>query len=179
MTFEFNPQNITLLVGLGNPGSEYTHTFHNAGIQAITNIAESEFSLSSKKTFSYAKYHGIVLIRPEVFMNNSGNAVRDAIAYFKTSASHCIIIHDDADLLLGTTKLQFGRGSAGHNGIRSIIKEIGTNEFWRFRIGIRRADEPTRRKAESFVLSHITKEDEKKITIASDHIRGLFEESVS
>jgi PTH1 family peptidyl-tRNA hydrolase len=137
--------NQKLIIGLGNPGNEYEHTYHNTGylfIDYINNI---------KDTKDY------ILFKPESFMNESGIAVSNKIKQIKISLGNILIIHDDSDLILGKFKFSFGRNSAGHKGIESIIKTLKTKNFWRLRIGIRPEIEKDRKKADKLVLQKITK----------------------
>ena len=101
------------------------------------------------------------MIRPLVFMNESGRAVQDAMHVFGASAKDIVIIHDDSDIPVGEFKRAQGGGSAGHNGINSIIDHLHTEDFARIRIGIREKDEARRKKAGDFVLSPITAADKK------------------
>jgi PTH1 family peptidyl-tRNA hydrolase len=111
-----------VLVGLGNPGAEYEHTRHNVGREFLMDVADT----LPKKA---------VLITPDTFMNNSGKAVKPHIKSVK-AAERLVVLHDDLDLPLGTVKVSFGRGSAGHKGVESIEKAIRTKNYTRFRIGI-------------------------------------------
>ncbi len=111
-----------VLVGLGNPGNEYEGTRHNVGREFLTDVADK----LSKKT---------KIITPDTFMNNSGKAVKPHIGSIK-AAEKLVVLHDDLDLPLGTVKISFGRGSAGHKGVESIQKTIKTKNFIRMRIGI-------------------------------------------
>ena len=127
-----------LIVGLGNPGSEYEKTFHNAGFLALAVLAESEdFKKIRGKNFKFLKKDGLVFVRPTTFMNESGKAVQEALNYFKLKPEEMLIIQDDSDISFGDFKLSFGRGAAGHNGIKSIIASLQSNDFWRLRLGIR------------------------------------------
>ena len=130
-----------LLVGLGNPGSNYTNTRHNIGFKIIDAI-NSKFKLSKQKP----KFKGLLTtvninekkvyaIKPLTFMNNSGICIRELIEYFKIEAENIIVFHDDLDIDFGKIKTKFGGSSAGHNGIESIDKFIG-KDYSRVRIGI-------------------------------------------
>ena len=130
-----------LLVGLGNPGSNYTNTRHNIGFKIIDAI-NAHFKLSKQKP----KFKGLLTtgnigdvkvyaIKPLTFMNNSGICIRELIEYFKIDAQDVIVFHDDLDVELGKIKVKFGGSSAGHNGIASIDKFIG-KDYSRVRIGI-------------------------------------------
>ena len=132
-----------LIVGLGNPGSEYELTRHNAGRMAVERLhATHEFSgwKEEKKPKMQVAVGSIggkkaTLVLPDTFMNKSGHAVAHFIRN-KKGAGNLIVLHDDMDLPLGTMKLSFGRNSGGHNGVESIIKALKTNEFMRIRIGV-------------------------------------------
>jgi len=176
MNKEFNPNTISLIIGLGNPGEEYTNTFHNAGRLIVEKILEVQSLSSPKHSFSYTKMEQKIFMTSNLYMNESGIAVSDALAYFKLSHSSLFVIHDDADLQIGTTKLQYGRSDAGHNGIKSIIRTLGTEEFWRFRVGIRneKDDEEKRRKAKTFVLSQIKRSEKKIFQLEAETIKKML-----
>ena len=130
-----------LLVGLGNPGSNYTNTRHNIGFKIIDAI-NSHFKLSKQKpkfkgllTTGNIDEKKIYAIKPLTFMNNSGTAIKELIDYFKIEAKNVIVFHDDMDIDFGKIKAKFGGSSAGHNGIESIDKFIG-KDYSRVRIGI-------------------------------------------
>ncbi len=159
-----------LIIGLGNPGEKYKNTRHNIGFRIINefkeknNFPEFEFSkkfnaLVSENTISGKK---IILVKPQTFMNESGKSVKSLINFYKISNKNLIIINDDIDLLLGKIKIVKNRGSAGHKGVESIIKEIGTKNIIRFRIGIL----PLKGKPknpERFVLQEFSKEEIKTV----------------
>ena len=153
----------TLMVGLGNPGTEYENTYHNAGTRALSAIASSLARGTAlrwgthKKLFISAEADGVVFVKPLTFMNVSGAAVREAARKFRIPPERTILFHDDSDLPLGTWKISRGRGAAGHHGVESVIAALGTNDFTRVRIGIRPANERSRSKAGTFVLRKVTK----------------------
>ena len=151
-----------LLVGLGNPGSNYTNTRHNIGFKIIDAI-NSHFKLSKQKpkfkgllTTGNIDEKKIYAIKPLTFMNNSGTAIKELIDYFKIDAKDVIVFHDDMDIDFGKVKAKFGGTSAGHNGIESIDKFIG-KDYSRVRIGI---GKPEKTKVNDFVLGDFS-EDEK------------------
>ena len=130
-----------LLVGLGNPGSNYTNTRHNIGFKIIDAI-NLHFKLSKQKpkfkgllTTGSIESKKIYAIKPLTFMNNSGTAIKELIDYFKIDAKDVFVFHDDMDIDFGKIKAKFGGSSAGHNGIESIDKFIG-KDYSRVRIGI-------------------------------------------
>ena len=133
---------IKLLIGLGNPGREYKNTYHNVGQIFVDELVGKEVRFKRTRYFEYVDSKGQILIKNLNFMNQSGGAVVSAKKYFGVKPGEILIIHDDSDIPLGNFKLSFGRGSAGHQGIESIIKTLKTNKFYRLRIGIR----PTKKK---------------------------------
>ena len=126
-----------IVVGLGNPGKEYENTRHNAGWMVLDLLAGGERWTENKKARAiYVKKGGFELMKPTTFMNNSGLAVAYVLKKRGVAPSDIIVVHDDKDLKLGEYKIQAGRGSAGHNGVQSVIDQIGTKDFTRVRIGI-------------------------------------------
>lgn len=149
-----------LIVGLGNPGKEYAKTRHNVGF-AVLNKLMADLELgewTESKKFHAEIAEGkidakkILLLKPQTFMNNSGQAVAAAAKFYKIKPADIWVIHDDLDLPLGKIKIQRDRSSAGHNGVQSIIDSLGTQDFVRFRIGIA-SIKPTKKSGADFVLS--------------------------
>ena len=131
-----------LIIGLGNPEEEYSKTRHNMGFDVINKIAnEYNIELSRKKFNSlygmgYINNEKIVLVKPQTFMNNSGQAVIQFINFFKIDKNKIIVIYDDLDVLPGKIKIR-KKGSAGtHNGMKSVIEQMGSKDFIRIRVGI-------------------------------------------
>lgn len=132
-----------LIAGLGNPGKEYSNTRHNIGFMAVDLLQQElapneKWSKNSKLHSEIIKTNEVILVKPETFMNLSGKAIQAVQQMYKVEKENIWILHDEMDLELGRIKIQTGGGSAGHNGIKSIIESIGTNEFNRWRIGIGR-----------------------------------------
>ena len=131
-----------LVVGLGNPGNQYLRTRHNVGFLAIDQIALACGSLTWKTGFKgrYAKTRisneDVILLKPETFMNLSGESVRALIDFYHIIPADILIIYDDVDLPPGTVRIRESGSSGGHNGMKSIIAHIGTSDFKRIRIGI-------------------------------------------
>jgi len=152
----------TLIIGLGNPDPTLENTYHNVGTLAVQWIAEHSANgdtpkfRTHKDSFKYIKTATYTLIRPLVFMNESGRSVKDAMHVFGADAKEIIVIHDDSDIPVGEFKHTTGGRSAGHKGIQSIIDHLHTEDFARIRIGIREKDEVHRKKAGDFVLSPIS-----------------------
>ncbi len=155
-------------MGLGNPGKKYKDTRHNIGFRIINKFGEinnfPEFKLSKKSNslISEDTLNGkkIIIAKPQTFMNKSGKAIKALTNFYKTKG--LFVVHDDIDLLLGKIKIVKGRGSAGHKGIESIIKEIGTKNFVRFRVGIKPKNLKLKN-VEKLVLQKFKKEEEKII----------------
>ncbi|PIP30159.1 hypothetical protein COU12_01840 [Candidatus Jorgensenbacteria bacterium CG10_big_fil_rev_8_21_14_0_10_54_38] len=152
MRTEFKWSRIKVAAGLGNPGAAYRHTHHNAGMEVLRALASfavaparragnaplSVFTAPPRKQFSFLRSGMHAFVAPTTFMNESGGAVAEALRYLHAKKpEEFLLIHDDADLPLGTFRLEFGRGSAGHHGVQSVITSLGTKDFWRLRIGVR------------------------------------------
>ncbi len=155
-----------LIVGLGNPGKEYELTRHNAGWLALAKFAEIE-NLTSKKSsklqaeiFDYkVGRNKVVLAKPQTFMNNSGISVQIMMNFYRLTSKDIVVIHDDKDIPVGEIRVQSNRGPAGHNGIKSIIEHIGTQDFTRIRIGVGPADKEKIEVISDFVLNKFTKDE--------------------
>jgi peptidyl-tRNA hydrolase, PTH1 family len=135
-----------LIVGLGNPGEKYAKTRHNVGFMVIDELAQklskpnSKFSMDSKSKGEILKCNfanvDLLFVKPQTMMNASGETVAKLKEYYRVNSPDIWVIHDDLDLPLGHLKIVIGHGSAGHHGVDSIIKELGNENFVRFRIGI-------------------------------------------
>lgn len=147
-----------LIVGLGNIGEKYKHTYHNIGFECLDFITnQAEFSLKKQFLGEIYKQGDIIYLKPNTYMNNSGQAVLAVKQYYNIPDNNIIIIHDDSDIALGQYKIQTNRGSGGHHGVDSIFQYISP-AITRIRIGIR-ADRFMGQKAQDFVLRHISEED--------------------
>lgn len=153
-----------LIVGLGNPGREYRNTRHNIGFLAIDALAKSLGvslgKVQSKALVGQGKIGAskVILVKPQTYMNLSGQAVSGLLNFYKINTEHLIVIHDDIDLPFGTIRIRPGGGSAGQRGVKSIIEKVGTQEFARMRLGVGRP--PGQMDAAAYVLQPFTKEDE-------------------
>ena len=163
-----------LIVGLGNPGRKYAHNRHNVGFQCLDRLAQAH-GLSftqrrAKAALALGKIAdvGVVLARPLTYMNLSGQAVRPLVSFYKLSLEDILVIQDDLDLPLGTTRLRPEGGSGGHKGMRSIIEALGSQAFPRLRVGIGR---PPGNDAVSYVLSDFTADEQ--ITLESVYERAV------
>ncbi|MFV2005161.1 MAG: aminoacyl-tRNA hydrolase [Gammaproteobacteria bacterium] len=134
---------LKVIVGLGNPGSKYTETRHNAGFWFIDEVARQYsgiFRVEKKFHSEVAKISidgkDIWLLKPDTFMNRSGLAVKSLLSFYRITAEQLLVAHDEIDLPPGTAKLKTGGGHGGHNGLRDIINQLGTKDFHRLRIGV-------------------------------------------
>ncbi|MDP2107614.1 MAG: aminoacyl-tRNA hydrolase, partial [Rhodocyclaceae bacterium] len=136
---------LKLVVGLGNPGSDYSKTRHNAGFWFCERLArELDVSFAHE-----SRYHGWVanarlggvpggvwLLMPQTFMNRSGQSVQALASFFRIQPAEMLVVHDELDIPPGQLRLKFGGGLGGHNGLKDISAHLGTQDFWRLRIGI-------------------------------------------
>ncbi|KAF3998558.1 aminoacyl-tRNA hydrolase [Glaciimonas immobilis] len=134
---------IRLIVGLGNPGPEYEQTRHNAGFWLVDNLAQDVgCSLQRKADFkalmgkTKINAQEVWLLEPQTFMNRSGQSVGALARFYKIAAEEILIVHDELDLSPGVAKLKKGGSSGGHNGLKDITAALGTQDYWRLRIGI-------------------------------------------
>ena len=172
---------IRLIVGLGNPGSQYQKTRHNAGVWFLDGLLSSHpVSLRPEAKFlgAYAKInlhqHDTHLLMPTTFMNRSGQSVSALMKFLKLSPSQLLVVHDELDLPAGAIKLKEGGGHAGHNGLRDIISALGTSDFLRLRIGIGRPT--TKEDVANYVLHAPGQEDMRSIRLCIDHALGVLPE---
>jgi len=174
---------IKLIVGLGNPGIEYHNTRHNVGFWCIDAIASQYFCRLHQET----KFHGlhgrihlngveIKLLTPTTYVNRSGQAVVAMANYFGIMPSQILIIHDELDLACGQIRLKLGGGIAGHNGLRSIINALSSQDFWRIRIGIDRPNE--RNQVVDYVLHSPSAEQTQAIEKAIDKVTNCLSEII-
>jgi len=141
--FDFNRFMIKLFVGLGNPGPEYEATRHNAGFWWLDALAK-ELGLSFKSERQFSGHtakgsfegHVLWLLKPQTFMNLSGQSVGALARFFKISPNEILVAHDELDITPGEAKLRFGGSHAGHNGLRDIHDKLGSDAYWRLRLGI-------------------------------------------
>ena len=173
-----------LLAGLGNPGPDYHLTRHNAGFLLLDHLAAVNGwpinTLKMQGLFGQGRLRGcqLFLVKPQTYMNRSGECVRPTLEYFKIPQANLLVLHDDIDLAAGRIKVVRRGGAGGHNGIRSIIQHLGTQDFARLKIGIGRpvADAAGHAQAvDRFVLSRLGEEEQQLL-----HERaGLVEEAVA
>ncbi|MGC9968463.1 MAG: aminoacyl-tRNA hydrolase [Minisyncoccia bacterium] len=150
-----------IIVGLGNPGTAFAHTYHNVGQSALRVITDGMEFKKQKGSFAFAATADTVFVLPLTFMNESGAAVREAMKKFGGRATELTVLHDESDLPVGKYKVSAGRNAAGHKGVQSIMDALRTKDFTRIRIGIRPTEGTGRKKASAFVLKNITPKDRK------------------
>lgn len=158
-----------LVVGLGNPGEEYKKTRHNMGFNAIDMLCE-KYGIEIKKEKFQGKYEcstieqeKVILLKPQTYMNLSGESIRQFVNFYKIEPDKIIIIYDDMDINPGTIKIRKKGSAGGHNGMKSIIQNLGTEEFPRIRIGIGR---PTKEEDQiNYVIGQISNEEQEKLKI--------------
>ncbi|MGA1742437.1 MAG: aminoacyl-tRNA hydrolase [Pseudohongiellaceae bacterium] len=182
---------IKLIVGLGNPGQQYRFTRHNAGAMFLETLCDDyQGELKAENKFfglsGRIDINGedIRLLFPSTYMNNSGQAVAAIASYFKIEPLDILVAYDELDLPVGTTRLKKGGGHGGHNGLRDIIKALGSQDFNRLRIGIGHPGEAS--KVSNYVLSEPSKADadqiqadiDKSIAILPLLVKGEFQEAM-
>jgi len=151
-----------LIVGLGNPGPQYSWTRHNAGFMVLDRLSRQAGISVTKKAFSGLSGDGnwagerVILLKPQTFMNLSGRSVAEALRFYKLTPADLMVIHDDLDIPYGSVRLKLGGGHGGHNGLRSIDQELGSKEYLRVRMGIGR---PVHGDVSNYVLSNFQKEE--------------------
>lgn len=136
----------TLIAGLGNPGPKYEKTRHNFGFMAVDALLDAgsvrQLSMGKDADLYNLRLPGIdgelLVIKPMIFMNLSGRAIAHALNYYKLSVEDLVVVHDELDLPLGRMRMKKGGGLAGHNGLKSIVAETGSQDFVRLRLGIGR-----------------------------------------
>jgi PTH1 family peptidyl-tRNA hydrolase len=135
---------IRLIVGLGNPGPEYEQTRHNAGFWLVDNLAESHArgTLTRESRYQALTARTVIarqevwLLEPQTYMNRSGQSVGALARFYKIAADEILVAHDELDLAPGVAKIKKGGSSGGHNGLKDITAALGTQDYWRLRIGI-------------------------------------------
>jgi PTH1 family peptidyl-tRNA hydrolase len=163
---------VALVVGLGNPGREYAQTRHNIGFQIVSRFAEKHrlgFSRMQNQALVATGRIGnvrAVLAKPQTWMNDSGRAVGPLARFYKVELARLLIVYDDLDRPIGSLRLRSEGGHGGHNGMRSIITRLGTQEFARLRVGIGRP--PGRMDPAAYVLQPFTRDEEIVMDTARD-----------
>ena len=174
---------IRLVVGLGNPGTQYEATRHNVGFWFVDALAARRNGLFRLET----RFHGLLcrlmldggdlrLLKPTTFMNRSGQSLGAVVRYFDIPPEQTLVAHDELDLPVGGVRLKQGGGHAGHNGLRDIIQVLGSRDFWRLRIGIGHPGEKSR--VVSYVLGRPSQADATAILDVVDEAAGALPDLV-
>lgn len=172
-----------LIVGLGNPGKQYEYTRHNIGFECIDALSKKWDAPLNQMKFNgmYTTIHRpegkVMLLKPLTYMNLSGESVRPIMDYYDIEIEDLIVIYDDLDLEVGKLRLRQKGSAGGHNGIKSLIQHLGTQEFNRIRVGISRP--PAGMKVPDYVLSKFLKEEDSVIQNAIDKTVAAVESSLS
>lgn len=167
---------IKLILGIGNPGSKYENTYHNAGVDFAQYIAKKlaedvDIDWKQDKFFDFFKPEmGPIIAISNTFMNDSGTAFKAALKKFNLQPGEIAVAQDESDIELGKWKLSYDSRSAGHRGIESIIEKVGTKEFWRIRLGVRKL----KGKALDFVLKKTKKEDAVELERSFEEISKIL-----
>lgn len=164
-----------IIIGLGNPGRDYAGTRHNVGFSVIYNISDAYNikvdTLKHKALIGKGRIEGekVILAMPMTYMNLSGESVRELINYYKCSAEDIIVIYDDVSLGVGRLRVRAKGSAGGHNGIKNIISQLGTDVFTRIKVGV--GEKPARMDLADYVLGHFSKEEQPVIRDSADRAR--------
>lgn len=171
----------SLIVGLRNPGSGYEGTRHNLGAEVIDAIAPGQkfkkARLGIKADVASVDVDGTstILAIPRSFMNEAGSAVQPLVRYYRIDGDDLLVVHDDIDLPFGKLRVQFGGGEGGHNGVRSVVRSLGSGDFWRLKVGVGRP--PDRVDPADYVLQRFIRKEREEmddVVIRAGHIAELF-----
>jgi PTH1 family peptidyl-tRNA hydrolase len=175
-----------LIVGLGNPGREFKNTRHNIGFMLVDRLAQRmnvDFSRSqSKALVTDGRYQGykILLAKPQTFMNKSGHPTRALLKFYKLSLENFLVVYDDVDLPFETLRIKPSGSSGGHKGMESIIKQLGSSDFPRLRLGIGRP--PGSQQAADYVLKPFKKQEveflENYLARAADAVQTFIDQGI-
>ena len=162
---------LRLIVGLGNPGADYAETRHNAGFWFCERLArELGVGWTRESRFNawagHARNEGLWLLLPQTFMNRSGQSVRALTQFYRIEPAEMLVIHDELDLPPGHMRLKFGGGLGGHNGLKDITAQLGTQDYWRLRIGIGHPGD--KNEVANYVLKPPRREEREDIDAALD-----------
>lgn len=173
-----------IVVGLGNPGREYAATRHNVGFMVADRLLRRAGAVGTRKRFrsevteTAIANQRVVVVKPQTYMNLSGQAVREVVSWFHLPVHDLLVVYDDLDLPFGTLRIRGSGSGGGHNGLRSVIEQLGTNEIPRLRIGIGRGQSSAVRQ----VLSRFTAEEERAmqqiIDLAADAVECWLEKEL-
>jgi PTH1 family peptidyl-tRNA hydrolase len=167
---------IRLIVGLGNPGPEYEQTRHNAGFWLVDNLARTPLAREARYNALAAKAtiagNEVWLLEPQTFMNRSGQSVGALARFYKIVPDDILVVHDELDLPPGTAKIKKGGSSGGHNGLKDISAALGTQDYWRLRIGVGHPRNQNSQQAVADYVLHRPRKEEQAL------INGAIERSL-
>jgi len=171
---ERHGKSMYIIVGLGNPGRQYENTRHNIGFRCIDRLAEkhniSVLECKHKALIGkgYIEGQKVVLVKPQTFMNLSGESVRDVLNFYKVEPNtQLIVVYDDISLAVGALRIRKKGSAGGHNGIKNILAQIGTDTFKRIKIGV--GEKPKGYDLADYVLGHFTQAENKEMDAACDN----------
>ena len=168
-----------MVAGLGNPGSEYEKTRHNAGVFVVEELLRRNgVSFKRHKSGCVVAEAGygdnrIVFARPMSYMNESGRPLRELVRWYKVASERLVVIHDEIDIPFGTVRIKVGGGTAGHNGLNSVASHLGTKEFARVRVGVSRPR--GNKEAADYVLSEFSSAERKQLDDIVDRAADAVE----
>ena len=171
-----------LIVGLGNPEEDYSKTRHNMGFNAINKLAKQVGIEVNKKKFKGLYGTGIIenekviLLKPQTYMNLSGESIREIIDFYKIKPEEIIVIYDDMDIEPGIIKIRKQGGAGGHNGMKSVISHLNTQNFARIRVGIGMPQ--NKEDSISYVIGAMKKQDEEILELATDKAKDAILEII-
>jgi len=157
-----------IVAGLGNPGDRYLHTRHNMGFMAaeiMTMEVGSIWHMNNRFQAAMTEYQNVCFVEPHTFMNLSGISVGEVSRFYKVPSEKVIVLHDDLDIGFGIVKSGFGKGPKVHNGLNSVEQSLGTEKFWRVRIGVddRTSEERSMWPGERYVLMPLSESEQEKV----------------
>jgi PTH1 family peptidyl-tRNA hydrolase len=171
-----------IIAGLGNPGDPYRMTRHNMGFLVVDALADESGIAVQKKKFEALlgdgriAEHRVLFVKPQTFMNLSGQSIRQVVDFYQKTADDLIVVHDDIDLSFGTVRVKIGGGDGGHKGVRSLIEHMGDANFTRVRLGIGKP--PFKEDVEHYVLQIFPKADLEQLAevvrTACDAVREIL-----
>jgi len=161
-----------IFVGLGNPGQEYQNTRHNLGFRVLDLLAGGQ-EWERKYDSEFIKAGDVILAKPQLYMNLSGQAVAEILKFYPEA--ELVVIHDELDLPLGSLKIARGVSSAGHNGVESIIEQLGTKDFIRIRLGISNPETRGQLPGDAYVLQRFAENEEQLVNEVLEKAKGAVE----
>ncbi len=176
-----------LIIGLGNPGDKYKNSRHNVGFILLDKVLSGDFNYDKYADAEISNGEYGIFVKPQTFMNNSGTSVKYLSEKNNINSENIIVIHDDIDLPFGNIRIVFGSGAGGHNGVKSISENLGTNNFIRIKVGIAPVDEngkaikpkpslfqSQKNAVSNFVLKDFSKNDLEKMQSIAPKIKEIL-----